>query len=964
MAGLSVDEVSAEAVSSVAHAMPCGRGDCTGMLVESAHRCSEFSALTVLGASSEARTVTLSYLSLFRAARSLVQILQLTPGQRLALLAPDSVVAPLSVLAAMLVGTSLVPLGPTEPIPRLECMLRATSPTCAVVHQNCSEPLRPMLAGAISRGAVGVFEAEQLADEVMMAGLASATGCTEERSMTQSAVSNSPRRLNGDMESHVYFTSGSTGEPKGCIVTRGNLLAYCLGKNVAHGVESSMPLDSVQAANGTELAAMAVSDAMTSNSTSVCFVASAHTFDPWLTDLCAAWLAGAHAAVAPRNRTFTDLGGCLRQVSATHVLTTPALFGTLEGRWLPGDLPCLKVVALGGEVMDVPLVVAWAPHVMLLNTYGVTECCGYQAIARVRGAEDRNLIGSPLGENILLLARAPGDDPLTTVASDSGEIGELWLAGTQVGLGYVGSRADAAANFVEVPSLGRCYRTGDLARAENNGQLRLLGRRDTQLKVRGNRVEPGEIEAVLHRLSRGWFRRVAVVKASDTAAKNADADGLLAWCELSVAEAVPPPRQLASAVLRLVCKAHLPAHMTPRDYHLVVEDGLPLTSSGKVDRRALTGSHATLEVVEDAVAGETPSDTFTGWEAFVAQAWEHVLRVPVADANADFAALSGDSLTALRVVREIHTRLRQAGGALGETTNAVPLELGSLGELAEALAPAHLLAHTRLVDYAAHLESAFGGGCTSCVPSTAAAQVSRSDPGETLFRRCCAANATPLLEMLLQPQILALSRDTLDDCLRCACGQAAVGAAEFLLLRSASPTAADGDGQTPLHKAAQSGCFSLVQSLLTKHNACAWQADAEGQTPTHHAARRGRGRRILELLLEHLAKPSNSKVNKAHGSRKQKTGVPPVSCPLDVKDHWGRTPLHWAVDNGHRVEVDVLLAAGAQHTLADTAGETPLQVAERRAQCSARDRPGGLGASVFGDIATLLGGSAKTRRSK
>eukprot|EP00929_Paragymnodinium_shiwhaense_P006814 TRINITY_DN110779_c0_g1_i1.p1 TRINITY_DN110779_c0_g1~~TRINITY_DN110779_c0_g1_i1.p1 ORF type:complete len:905 (-),score=157.26 TRINITY_DN110779_c0_g1_i1:15-2729(-) len=851
--------------------------------------------------------IHLTYAALNRAAWWLASRLRLKPGERLAVLAPDSWLSPLAVRTGQLAGFSVVPLSPLEPVPRLEQMVHTAKPAAALLPASLEEAKRCCLAAALGRGSEGLLSVEDVERE-----LQDELRSSSNSGMTPVDSAGAALALPPEAESHVYFTSGSTGEPKACVASRGNLSSYMRGKNNAHKISTS----------------------------STCFVASAHTFDPWLTDLAACWEVGAHAVLATRSRTFADLAGCLVESRATHVLTTPALFGTIAGVQ-PTDIPCLDVVALGGEAMGTGIAEAWAPRVTLLNTYGVTECCAYQAIAQVQKLEEQACLGDALGENILLLAAAPGDDPRQVVSKASGEIGELWIGGPQVGAGYIGGSAEANDAFRDIGGIGRCYRSGDLVRAEKGGHCRLLGRRDAQLKINGNRIEPGEIEAVLQKIGTGWLQQVAVVKARD----GAEADMLVAWCE--TLDLVGEEEHLGAAVLRHFCAQRLPRHMLPRQYAFLKE--LPKTGSGKVDRRVL--STRRVDDVNGAGHVSGAARELTTTEALVAAAWEATLRLPV-DSEADFNLLSGDSLAALRVAREVHLRLKETAHAA-----KIPLDLGDLGQNAEALAPAALLAHPRLTDYAAHLERAFGleATGTTAPTSTTPAVVAARDESTLLFQRCCSVESDTLLQtMLAEKGLDRFGRDQLDAGLRQACGHAASKPAMLLLQRKASPIAGDSQGLVPLHLAAQSSCLPLVQLLLEEYKVNIKVADSEGQAALHHAARRGAGRKVMDLLLVYL--------EKAAGGKTKKPAAASATVSVDVADIWGRTPLHWAADNGHRVAVEVLMAAGAKRTATDKTGETPLQIAERRAQCRAQDRPTGMGASVFGDIATLLGGNAKTQR--
>lgn len=192
--------------------------------------------------------------------------------------------------------------------------------------------------------------------------------------------------------------------------------------------------------------------------------------------------------------------------------------------------------------------------------------------------------------------------------------------------------------------------------------------------------------------------------------------------------------------------------------------------------------------------------------------------------------------------------------------------------------------------------------------------------------------------------------------------------------RAAAALGSGGNRASALHLAVQSSSLDAVRTLVEADRSLLAAVDGDKQTVVHRGARTGAGHKMLGFLIDQLVTGANTGKAGGGGGRKSgkggggggggSGGGGSVRTPCLDKDKWGRTPLHWAVVNGHTTAVAALLEhnANAAKSLPDDGGETPLQVAERRAQCKAQDRPDGLRPSVFGNIATQLGGMAKTVR--
>ncbi|MFC4531323.1 amino acid adenylation domain-containing protein [Sphaerisporangium dianthi] len=294
-----------------------------------------------------------------------------------------------------------------------------------------------------------------------------------------------------------------------------------------------------------------------------------------------------------------------------------------EIRWPPR----LRLVILGGEQAQAPAVAAWLSRfggtVRLVNTYGPTEATIIATWAELRDGDHRPPIGRPLGgTRVHVLA-----DDLSLVPE--GVPGELCIGGDGLADGYVGLAELTAARFVADPygpPGARLYRTGDRARWRPGGTLEFLGRLDDQVKVRGHRVEPGEVEARL--LSHPGVSQAAVVAVDDA---------LVAYVVGSAA----PAEVRAHAALTL------PGHMVPGV--VVPLDRLPLTPAGKVDARALRAPRFERD---PAMAFTAPR---TDAEQLVTAIWAEVLGLDQVGVEDDFFAIGGHSLHAVRVMSRIRS---------------------------------------------------------------------------------------------------------------------------------------------------------------------------------------------------------------------------------------------------------------------------------------------------------------------
>lgn len=340
---------------------------------------------------------------------------------------------------------------------------------------------------------------------------------------------------------------------------------------------------------------------------------------------------------------------------------TPSLFTNLHRAGLL-DHATLSVLALGGEAVgatDWTDIRKACTHTPLAahNCYGPTETT-VEAVVAAIGDHDAPVIGYPTRRT-----RAAVLDSWLHPVPD-GVVGELYLAGEQVTRGYLGRPAETASRFVAAPGGARMYRTGDLVRRGPDGALSFVGRADAQIQVRGHRVEPAEIEAVLDDMPGVRGVHVAVYR-------RPGGPRLIAY----VASAVPVPE------LRARLRNRLPRYMVP--HRLIVVDTIPLTANGKVDEAALTAT---------AAPDDAPDLPGTPTEVTLAQSISELVGVAEGrriDVDADLLELGLDSIVALSLV--------QAARRRGLPLRArMVLESGTLRELAAA------------VDRAAHDDPAAG----------------------------------------------------------------------------------------------------------------------------------------------------------------------------------------------------------------------------------------------------------------
>ncbi|HET7231440.1 MAG TPA: amino acid adenylation domain-containing protein, partial [Longimicrobium sp.] len=365
--------------------------------------------------------------------------------------------------------------------------------------------------------------------------------------------------------------------------------------------------------------------------------------DPLLRDVFAPLAVGGSIAIPNAGEIGTPgwLAGWMRDAGVTVAHLTPAMAQVVASS-ADAQLPALRLACFGGDVLraaDVERVRALAPNAQAVNFYGATETP--QAMGFFRIPADLAAVGPavPVGRGI------EGVDLLVVTPSGTlagiGELGEIAVRTPYLARGYLNDAELTAARFVANPITGeaadRVYRTGDLGRYRPDGEVEPVGRADQQVKVRGFRVELGEIEAALTK--HPAIRESAVITRE---AEGGDRRLVAYWAP---AEGSAEPD---AAALRAHLKALLPEYMVPSAY--VRLDRLPLTANGKIDRKALPAPEHTAGA-DRHVAPRTPT------EEILAQLWAEVLRIDSVGVDDDFFALGGHSLLATRLLSRVQNAL-------------------------------------------------------------------------------------------------------------------------------------------------------------------------------------------------------------------------------------------------------------------------------------------------------------------
>lgn len=527
-----------------------------------------------------------------------------------------SIWAAVSVLAILKAGGAGVPLDPTHPKARLDTILEDTNASIILTSPEHKSLFAHRAATVIT--------------------------------LNNEFVGNLPRTesaLYSEVQPHhpafVIFTSGSTGTPKGVVLEHHSMTTNC----------------------------QAYGKALRMDATSRVLQFATYTFDASIFDMCAALLLGGCVCIPSEHERMNDLAGFIERNRCNWILAT----STVMGMMTPEQVPSLRNLILGGEALSRQVLDTWAPFTNLFNAYGPAEAAIMSACS---SKMDSNSQASCIGKG------ATGAVWLTSPANHNqlvpiGSIGEITVQGPGVSRGYLNSPTKTSEAFFDSPrwltgsnaTYTRVYRTGDLGRFNSDGTIECLGRKDNQVKLRGQRLELGEIEYHISRHDQ--VRQGLVLKGSCGPCKERLV-GLISLrsgpasgndtIDLVPQDMKPKAVRIVSE-LRKTLSAGLPTYMTPTVWVVLKE--LPMTTSGKVYVKVLqqwVNEMSQETFVEVSEFSTSPDDVITsrgqgekqlsGVEQQLQKIWSKVLNLPLQNIkrSSTFLGLGGDSVTAMRVM--------------------------------------------------------------------------------------------------------------------------------------------------------------------------------------------------------------------------------------------------------------------------------------------------------------------------
>lgn len=534
----------------------------------------------------------------------------LRPGTLVPLCFEKSMWTPVAMLGVLKAGAGFALLDPSLPEKRLQALVRqldASLVLCSSQNQALSSRLSKtaMVVGATS--------------------LDSSDGNSTSSPVLDTHVSSNPM--------FAVFTSGSTGEPKCAVISH---------ENFCSGLEHQ-------------------SDYFRFSSDSRIFDFASYAFDVAVHNVFATLTSGGCLCTASEKDCRDNVAKAMADMAVNTVELTPTVARLID----PATVPQLHTLMLGGEAVSVADVTRWWGKVRILNIYGPAECLASTIHADPSSPKEVSLIGKGAG-SVTWVADPDNHDSLLP----PGCIGELILEGPLVGLGYLNDAKRTAAAFIDNPKWllqgapgqpgrrGRVYKTGDLVRYQHDGNLAFLGRKDSQVKIRGQRLELGEVEHWVQALMPAAVQVIAEViepQGGDSGPllavfvhkdgfEDTAPNGPRSTCGIAEMTAIPTDVEDKLA-------QHLPSYMVPNI--AILMGRLPMSATGKTDRKRLRdigASFSILQVANVRAGGlVTKRQPTSEVELQLQRIWSQVLNLDQAIIGLDdsFFKLGGDSISAM-----------------------------------------------------------------------------------------------------------------------------------------------------------------------------------------------------------------------------------------------------------------------------------------------------------------------------
>jgi len=494
---------------------------------------------------------------------------------------PEMAIGTLGILKA---GGAYLPLDPNYPQDRLNLMIKDSQTQIILTTSRLTDKL------SANKARIICFD-------------------TEKEVISQEPTYAVPTNVSEEHPAYVIYTSGSTGTPKGVVIVHRGFANLTYSQTKIYGIDS--------------------------DSRMLQFIS--FSFDVAISDISMTFSTGAALYLLPRDFILSaeNLMDEIEKHSITHIQLPVATLQALSYR----KLPSLKTIMVGGESCSAKLAQTWGKGRKFFNAYGPTETTIAATIAECQDDGKKPTIGKPIANyQIYILDSRMQPVPTGTPA-------ELYIGGAGLARGYLNRFKLTEEKFVPNPfdhnKSTRLYRSGDLGRFLPDGNIEFLGRIDNQLKIRGFRVEPDEIESVVSRHDK--IKEAVVVVCQNKTEQGME--------KRIIAYLVPhDPRYNLVEEIREYSKSRLPAYMIPSNFMFL--NKIPLTPNGKVDRKNLPDP---IHVQAKTVAYTQPKSKL---ERMISNIWKEELQLERVSIDANFFELGGHSLLMIRV----HDKLKIALG--------------------------------------------------------------------------------------------------------------------------------------------------------------------------------------------------------------------------------------------------------------------------------------------------------------